>query len=103
MGRTLERRDQLLQPRGDLGDQNLGETAAGLFRGRGGGDLGGERVLMQPLDHGAEQRFLGLEMMVERLPRQPAASAACSIDERRKPWRRNTSMAASRMRSRGFI
>ena len=25
---------------------------------------------MHPLDHGAEQRFLGLEVMIERLPRQ---------------------------------
>ena len=25
---------------------------------------------MQPLDHGAKQRLLGLEMMIERLPRQ---------------------------------
>ena len=33
----------------------------------------------------------------------PAASAACSIDERRKPWRRNTAIAASRMRVRALI
>ena len=31
----------------------------------------GERALMQPFDDGAEQRFLGFEMMVQRLPRQP--------------------------------
>ena len=47
------------------------EVAAGFLGGIGGSDSGGERVLMQPLDHGAEQRFLGLEVMVERLPRQP--------------------------------
>ena len=60
-----------LQPRGDLGDQDIGKAAAGLFRGAGRRDLGSQRILMHPLDHGAEQRFLGLEMVIERLPRQP--------------------------------
>ena len=49
----------------------------------GRGDLGGERVLMQPFDDGAEQRFLGLEMMVERLPRQ--AGGLRGLLDRRAP------------------
>ena len=81
MGRAFERRDQLPHPRGDLCDQDVGEAAAGLFGGARRRDLGGQRILMQPLDHGAEQRFLGLEMMVQRLPRQ-AGSFRRLLDRR---------------------
>ncbi len=83
MGRALERRDQLPDPRGDLGDQDVGEAAAGLFGGLARRDLGGQRVLMQPLDHGAEQFFLGFEMMVQRLPRQ--AGGLRRLLDRRTP------------------
>src|SRR6187455_3346029 len=38
---------------------------------------------MQPFDHGAEQRFLGFEMMVERLPRQ--AGGLRRLLDRRAP------------------
>ena len=69
MGRALQWRDQLGEPRGDFGNQYIGEVAAGLFRGLGGSDFGRERVLVQPFDDGAEQRFLGFEMMIQRLPR----------------------------------
>ena len=65
------------------GDENIGEAAAGLLRGVGRRDLGGERVLMQPFDDGAEQRFLGFEMMVERLPRQ--AGGLRRLLDRRAP------------------
>ena len=51
--------------------QDVGKAAAGFFRGVRRRDLGGHGILMQPLDHGAEQRFLGFEMVVERLTRQP--------------------------------
>ena len=71
MGRAVERSGQLPELGGDRGDQNIGKAAALLLGGAGRRDLCGERVLMQPFDDGAEQRFLGLEMMVERLPRQP--------------------------------
>ena len=71
MRRAVERRDELPEPRGHPGDQNIGKAAAGFFRGVRRRDLGGQRALMQPLDDGAEQRFLGFEMVVERLPRQP--------------------------------
>ena len=70
MGRAVERRDELPEPRDDAGDENIGKAAAGLFRSVNSRDLGGQRALMQPFDDGAEQRFLGLEMVVERLPRQ---------------------------------
>ena len=72
-----------LEPRGDLGDQDVGEAAAGLLGGVGRRDFGGQRVLMQPLDHGAEQRFLGFEMMVQRLPRQ--AGGLRRLFDRRTP------------------
>ncbi len=38
---------------------------------------------MQPFDDGAEQRFLGLEVMVERLPRQ--AGGLRRLLDRRAP------------------
>ena len=38
---------------------------------------------MQPFDDGAEQRFLGFEMMVERLPRQ--AGGLRRLLDRRAP------------------
>jgi hypothetical protein len=58
---------------------------------------------MQPFDDGAEQRFLGFEMMVERLPRQ--AGGLRRLLDRRAPEAlpANTSIAASRMRVRGLI
>jgi hypothetical protein len=71
MGRAVQRSGHLSELGGDGGDENVGEAAAGVFGGGGGGDLGGKRLLVQPLDDGAEQRFLGLEVVVERLPRQP--------------------------------
>ena len=70
MGRAVERLGQLPELGGDRGDDDIGEAAAGFLRGARRGRLGGERVFIQPFDHGAEQRFLGLEMMIERLPRQ---------------------------------
>ena len=83
MGRAVERSGQLPEFRADRRDQNIGKAAA-LFLGSGGRrDLGGERVLMQPFDDGAEQRFLGLEMMVERLPRQ--AGGLRRLLDRRTP------------------
>jgi len=33
MGRTVERGDELLKPRGNSGDQDIGQAAAGLFLG----------------------------------------------------------------------
>src|SRR5205823_6190473 len=71
MGRAIERSGQLPELGGDRRDQNVGKAAALLLGGGCCRDLGGERVLMQPYDDGAKQRFLGFEMMVERLPRQP--------------------------------
>ncbi len=44
MGRALERRDELPQPRGNPGDENVGEAAAGFLRGVRRRDLGGERA-----------------------------------------------------------
>ena len=55
----------------------------GFLGGAGRRDLGGKRVLMQPFDDGAEQRFLGLEVMVERLPRQ--AGGLRRLFDRRAP------------------
>jgi hypothetical protein len=69
--RTVERRNELPHPRGNPGHQDIGQAAAGLLSGSGRCDLGRQRRLMQPFDHGAEQRFLGFEMVVQRLPRQP--------------------------------
>ena len=71
------------QPRGNPGDQDIGEAAAGLVRGVRRRDLGGQRTLMQPFDHGAEQRFLGFEMVIERLPRQ--AGGLGRLLDRRAP------------------
>src|ERR1700680_3957303 len=59
------------EPRGDLGHDDFGKAAAGVFRGPRRRDLRGERGFIHPLDYGAEQRFLGFEMMIQRLPRQP--------------------------------
>src|SRR5882724_12722642 len=81
MGRAVERGGQLPEFRADRRDQNIGKAAALLLRGSGCRDLGGERVLMQPFDDGAEQRFLGLEVMVERLPCQ-AGGLRCLLDRR---------------------
>jgi len=103
VGRAVERSDHLPEPPGKLGYQDVGKTSTGLLRGVCRRDFRGEGALIQPLDDGPEQRFLGFEMVVERLSRQAAASAACSIDDRRKPWRRNTSIAASRMRVRALF
>jgi hypothetical protein len=103
MGRAVERSGQLPELGGDRRDQDVGEAAAFVLGGAGCGNLGGQGLLMQPFDHGAEQRFLGLEVMVERLPRQ--AGGLRRLFDRRapKPCRRNTSIAASRMRVRGPI
>ena len=70
MGRPVERLGQLSKLGADRGDEDIGEAAAGFLRDVGRFDFGGERALVQPLDDGAEQRFLGFEMMIERLPRQ---------------------------------
>ncbi len=81
MGRAVEWGDQLAEPRGDFGDEYVGKVAAGLFRGVRGCDFGSKRIRVQPFDDGAEQRFLGFEMMVERLPRQ-TGSLGCLLDRR---------------------
>ena len=83
MGRAVERGDDLPEPPGELGDQDIGETAAGLLRGVCRRDFRGEGVLVQPLDDGAEQRFLGFEMVIERLPRQ--AGGLGRLLDRRPP------------------
>ncbi len=70
MGRAIERGGQLSELGGDRRDQDVGEAAAVVFGGAGCGNFGGEGLFMQPFDHGAEQRFLDSEVMVERLPRQ---------------------------------
>ena len=68
---AVQRSDQMCEPRGDLSHENVGETAAILLLGVRRRDLGSEGGLIKPLDDGAEQRFLGIEMMIQRLPRQP--------------------------------
>ena len=83
MRRAVERGDERLQPAADLGDENVGEAAAGFLRGAGRRDVRGERASYTPLDHGAEQRFLGFEMMIERLPRQ--AGGLRRLLDRRTP------------------
>src|SRR5205085_4322176 len=83
MGRAVERSGQLPELGGDRRDENISKAAALLLGGAGRRDLGGERVLMQPFDDGAEQRFLGLEMMIERLPRQ--AGGLRRLLDRRAP------------------
>src|SRR3954463_9011576 len=80
MGRAIERSGQLPELGADRSDQDVGEAAAFLLGGAGLGNLGGEGLLMQPFDDGSEQRFLGLEMMVERLPRQ--AGGLCRLLDR---------------------
>jgi hypothetical protein len=70
MGRSIERGGQLPELCGDGTDEDIGQAATGVFRGRGGGDFGGKRLFMQPFDDRTEQGFLGFEVMVERLPRQ---------------------------------
>src|SRR5206468_11316375 len=70
MGGGVERGRQLAECRADRRDQNIGRAAVLLFGGGGRRDRGGERVLVQTFDDGAEQRFLALEVMIERLPRQ---------------------------------
>ena len=70
MRRALERGDELRQPCRQPRDQDIGEPESGFLRR---GDRRGfrrERALMHMLDHGAEQRFLGFEVMIQRLPRQ---------------------------------
>jgi hypothetical protein len=53
-----------------LRDDDVGErSACGLCTLRRGRAVA-QRTVMDALDHGAEQRFLGLEVMIERLPRQ---------------------------------
>ena len=81
MRRTVERFGQLLQLGGDSGDDDVGEAAAGLLCSGSGSRFSGEGVFIQPFDNGAEQRFLGLEVMVERLPRQ-ACGFGCLLDRR---------------------
>src|SRR5688572_12816346 len=83
MGRAIERGGQLPELGADRSDQDVGEAAAFVFGGAGRGNLGGEGLLMQPFDDGAEQRFLGLEMVVERLPRQ--AGGLRGLLDRRAP------------------
>ena len=103
MRRAVERCDELPEPRGNFGYQDIGETASGLVGGVCRRDFRGERVLMQLFDDGAEQRFLGFEMVVERLSGQ-AGRLRGLLDRRApKPWRRNTAIAASRMRVRALI
>jgi hypothetical protein len=70
MRRTVERIDQLPEPRGDLREENVGEAAAGFLRRVRRRDLGGEPALIQLFDDGSKQRFLGFEVVVERLSRQ---------------------------------
>ena len=83
MGRAIERGGQLPELGADRRHEDVGEAAAFVLGGAGRGDFGGERFLMQPFDDGAEQRFLGFEMMVERLPRQ--ARGLCRLLDRRAP------------------
>ena len=83
MGRAIERLGQLAELRADGGDEDIGKAAALFLRGSCRLDFGGERVLMQSFDDGAEQRFLGFEMMVERLPRQ--AGGLRRLLDRRTP------------------
>src|SRR5205814_10258008 len=67
----VERSNQIPKSRIDLRDQDVGETGLGHLGGIRRRDLCGERGLIKQFDDGAEQRFLGLEMVIERLPRQP--------------------------------
>src|SRR3954454_2020890 len=80
MGRAIERSGQLPELGADRSDQDVGEAAAFVLGGAGCGNLGGEGLLMQPFDDASEQLFLGLEMMVERLPRQ--AGGLCRLLDR---------------------
>src|SRR5947209_7579589 len=68
---AVQRCDQMGEPCGDLSHENVGETAAILLLGVRCRGLGDTCVLVKPLDDGAEQRLLGIEMMIQRLPRQP--------------------------------
>ncbi len=70
MRRAVQRSDHGRHPRTHASGQDIAEIAAGRLRLGDGCVLGRDRALMQPLDYGAEQRFLGFEMMIERLPRQ---------------------------------
>src|SRR5229473_2239621 len=83
MRRAVERRDELPEPRCNLGYQDIGETASGLVGGVCRRDFRGEGVLVQLFDDGAEQRFPGFEMVVERLSGQ--AGRLRGLLDRRAP------------------
>ena len=70
MRRAVEGADHCPHPRRHTGNENVGEAEAGLLRIIDRSLLGGNRGLVHAGDDRAEQRFLGFEMMIERLPRQ---------------------------------
>src|SRR5689334_12048029 len=69
MRRALELGEQNSESRGDLGDHDIRKLAACRFRRSRRLDLGREGALIEPRDGAAKQRFLGREVMIERLPR----------------------------------
>ena len=100
MRRAPEGRDRKREAPGELRGQDIGEPAAFFLVRVRRRDFGVQRVLVQPLDQRAEQRFPGFEIMIQRLPRQPGSFRRLLDRRPPKPCRRNTSIAASRMRSR---
>lgn len=71
MRRTFERCEQRAEPGADFGNKDIGKARAGRFRGLGCRGFRRQRLFIETLNPGPEQRLLGREVMIERLPRQP--------------------------------
>ena len=68
LGRAFDQFEEIAKARLELRGENVGEPLAGLFLLQARGSLSLECAFVNGLDDSAEQRFLGGEMMIERLP-----------------------------------
>ena len=68
LGRAFDQFEEIAKARLELRGENVGEPLAGLFLLQARGSLSLECAFVNGLDDSAEQRFLGGEMMIKRLP-----------------------------------